>query len=162
MSTIWDLVEGFTSGVASAAAERFSGNVAMSIVERCCNELGWEIDERRSAREISLNFNDPITTIRQVNVFVGERGMSTSFRAASIVRIPTKQIQLQILGYLLERNVDPFIGWECITINGNVSFSVSYLAIAAGLNSDTFKLVCETLVKEVHEFDSRMSQAGLV
>jgi hypothetical protein len=39
---------------------------------------------------------------------------------------------------------------------------IAYWALAAGLDPTSFKLICETLVKEAHDFDDRMQKAGLL
>jgi hypothetical protein len=50
----------------------------------------------------------------------------------------------------------------CIRDDGNVAFSLNYCALAAGLHPGIFKMLCETMVKEAHEFDAKMNEAGLL
>ena len=64
MSLFKEFVEGFTSGFVSVASERQLFNStsrldASKVVETCCQQLGWSIDERLNANEVCLHFNDP-------------------------------------------------------------------------------------------------------
>jgi hypothetical protein len=43
-----------------------------------------------------------------------------------------------------------------------VAFSLSYCALAAGIDPGVFKMLCETMVKEAHEFDAKMDEIGLL
>ena len=68
MSMIRDFVEGVAAGFASATSERTSSaNPAVAIVERCCRNLVWTIDERPSASQMVLHFNDPLIGTRKLH-----------------------------------------------------------------------------------------------
>jgi hypothetical protein len=163
MNGFWDFLEGVASGLVSAVSEGTPVSPAGEVVETCCEELGWAIDERPNAHEMCLHFKDPIVGIRKVLVCFGDREVFVGFTVFSAVCVPAQQVPLNALGYLLKRNGQPFVGWQmCVGNNGDVGFAVNYFALAAGLRPEVFKLICETLIQEVHEFDAKMDKAGLL
>ena len=168
MSLFTDFVEGFTSGLASVLTEQASRESAGTshsggVVEECCRQLGWSIDERLNANEVYLHFNDSLIRIRKVLVSLGNQGATVSFTVFSAVSLPARQVPAEALGYLLKRNGEMCLAWQMRSRDdGNVSFALSYLAVALGLQHGTFKTICETMVREAHEFDERMNEAGLL
>jgi hypothetical protein len=163
MNPFRDFLEGVASGVVSAFSERRPACSAGDMVEMCCQRLGWSIDERPNVNEMRLHFTDPLIGIRKMLVGFGDRGIYLGFTVFSAVRIAAQEVPLAALAYLLERNGDPFVGWQmCNADGGDVGFAVNYFAFAAGLDPDVFKLICETMIKEAHEFDARMKKAGLL
>jgi hypothetical protein len=158
-----DFLEGVASDFVSAVFESTPDNPAGDLVETCCQQLGWSIDERPSARKMCLHFTDPLIRIRKLLVGIDDRGIYVGFTVFSAACVPPWQVPLEALGYLLERNGNPFVGWQmCIADDGNVGFTVNYLALAAGLRPEIFKLLCETMINEAHEFDAKMDKAGLL
>ena len=84
-------------------------------------------------------------------------------RFSALLAFQRSKSLFNALGYLLKRNGKPFVGWQmCVGNNGNVGFAVNYFALAAGLRPEVFKLICETMIQEVHEFDAKMDKAGLL
>ena len=163
MNLFWDFLEGVASGFGSAASEKTPVNPAGELVETCCHELGWAIDERPNAHAMCLHFKDPLVGIRKVLVGFGDQEFYVGFTVFSGVCVPPQQVPLNALGYLLKRNGQPFVGWEmCVGDNGDVGFALNYFALASGLRPAAFKLICETMLKEVHEFDAKMDKAGLL
>jgi hypothetical protein len=163
MNVLRDVLEGVASGFVSALFESTPDSSAGDLVETCCQQLGWSIDERPSAHEMCLHFTDPLIRTRKVLVGFGDRGIYVGFTVFSAARIPPQQVPLEALGYLLERNGKAFVGWQmCIADDGNVGFAVNYFALAAGLRPEIFKLLCETMIEEAHEFDAKMDKAGLL
>ena len=69
-----------------------------------------------------------------------------------------------VLAYLLKQNGSPLISWGMVVDDdeGRVGFLLNYFAIAAGLHESIFKVICETMVKEVYAFDEKMRKAGLL
>jgi hypothetical protein len=163
MKLFWDFLEGVASGFASTVAEKAPVNPAGEVVESCCRELGWVIDERPNAHEMCLHFKDPLISIRKVLVCFDDEGLFVAFTVYSAVCVPAKQVPLEAFGYLLKRNGESFVRWEmCIGDGGEIGFALNYFALASGLRHATFKLICDTMLKEVHEFDARMDKAGLI
>lgn len=163
MGLISDFMESMASGFASATAElRSHSDPAVLAVERCCERLGWSIDERPSAKELVLYFKDPLIRRRKVHLRFGELGIYATFNAHSSAWIPAERVPEEVLAYLLERNSNPFVCWQMCVGDDGVGFLLSYFAIATGLNENIFKLICETMIEEAHEFDKRMNKAGLI
>ena len=163
MNLFKDFVEGVASGFCSAVAERSPGSSAGDVVRTCCGQLGWSIDERLNANEVCLHFNDPLVGIRKVVVGIGDHGTIVAFTVFSAVCIQSQQVPANVLGYLLQRNSQLLIAWQmCVRDSGEVAFSITYCALAAGIDPGVFKMLCETMVKEAHEFDAKMDEAGLL
>jgi hypothetical protein len=163
MSLFMDFVESVASGVVSAVSERSSVSSAGDAVRTCCEQLGWSIDERLNANEVCLHFNDPLVGIRKVLVGIGDHGTIVGFTVFSAVNIPSQQVPAAALGHLLQRNSKLFVAWQmCIRDGGDVAFALNYCALAVGLQPGVFKMLCETMVKEAHEFDVKMREAGLL
>ena len=148
MSFLNELVGGVTSDVLSAVSERLSFTSASKLIEACCQELGWEIDERPSASRIALHFNDPVTRVRTVLVSIIERGTMVSFTVGSAVTMPAKEIPANVLGYMLERNSHCIVAWQVsIGDDGSACFAVNYLALTPGLNPGVFGMLCQCCCK---------------
>ena len=168
MSLFKEFVEGITSGVVSVASELQCLNSAgtpraCDVVEACCRQIGWSIDERLNANEVCLYFNDPLVRIRKVVVSTGDHGSIVGFTVFSAVSIPAQQVPAAVLGYLLQRNSQLFVAWQMGTRDsGEVAFTLNYCALALGLHHGFFKMLCETMVKEAQEFDAKMHEAGLL
>jgi hypothetical protein len=65
--------------------------------------------------------------------------------------------------FLLLRNKEAmFAAWALTDLEGQVGFVASYTALVDGLDAGTFKLVCETLVKEVSAVDGGLRATGLL
>jgi hypothetical protein len=163
MNRFWDFLGGVASGIVSPASEKTPVNPAGEVVETCCHELGWVINERPNANAMCLHFKDPLVRVRYVLVDFGDPGIYVAFKVFSAACVPQQQVPLNALGYLLKRNGQPFVGWEmCVGDTGSVGFALNYFALASGLRPEAFKLICETILKEVHEFDAKMDKAGLL
>jgi len=158
-----DFVKNVASGIVSVVTEQLSVSAAADAVTTYCQQLGWQINERLSANEICLHFDDPLVGSRKVRVNVGKDGVTVGFTVFSEVEIPTQRVPAAALAYLLQRNREKFVTWEmAIRDNGNVAFVLNYLAIAAGLTHGIFKGICVTMIEEAQEFDARMHKAGLL
>ncbi len=103
MSLFTDFFDGIVSGFVPAS-ETAPADSACEVVERCCQQLGWSIDERLNANEMCLHFNDPIIGIRKVMLSIGDRGATLDFTVFSAVDIPAKQVPTAALGYLLAQS----------------------------------------------------------
>ncbi len=163
MSFLNEFVEGVASDVFSAVSERLSYTAASKLIETCCQELGWAIDERPSAGRVALHFNDPVTRIRKVLVSIVEGGSMVSFTVASAVTMPAKEIPANVLGYLLERNSARLVAWHVsVGDDGSAVFGINYRALTPGLNPGVFRMLCQMLLQEASEFDDRMRKAGVL
>jgi len=64
--------------------------------------------------------------------------------------------------YLLQRNCQPFLSWQMYANdNGTHSFAVAQGVFLHAMTAPVFKTICEMLVKEVCDFDSKLRQAGM-
>jgi hypothetical protein len=159
---------GLLSHVLNSIASGFAPrrpNPAAVAAETCCEQLGWSVNERPNAKEMRLRFNDPLIRYRYVEIGFADDGVYLALRVFSAVWMPARMVPHAALGYLLERNGKLLVSWEvCIRQpdNGIVGFAVSYFALAAGLRAEVFKSICQTMIQEAYEFDSRMYQAGLL
>jgi hypothetical protein len=169
MGLFKDMMEGFANGFVSATANslRAGSQQGLSsngpaLIERLCQEVGWTVDERTSDGVV-LYFNDPVVRIRKVIVTEGSKLMLLStFSGASI---PASRVPAEVMGYLLTRNTQMAAGaWQASVMDNdrNVSFALAYYALVGGLDGATFKIFCEAMVKEAHEFDVKMKAAGLL
>ena len=124
----------------------------------------WLVGRRAyDANEIYLHFNDPLVGIRKVLVAIGDHGTLVGLTVFSSVSMPAQQLPAAALAHLLQRNGKLCVAWQlCVRDGGEVVFALNYCALAAGLNPGVFKMLCETMVKEAHEFDAKMREAGLL
>ena len=160
-----EVVKGFVNGFVAGVSDNgpvSQSRYGLAAIERLCRELGWTVDERVGDKGIVLHFRDPLVSIRPVMVVCGESiaGIST-FSAADI---PASRVPPEVLGYLLHRNNElTTAAWRVsASDDGNASFALAYCALISGLDSATFKYICDAQVKEVHAFDSKMQAAGLL
>src|SRR5580704_9337308 len=98
MSFLNELVGGVASDVLSAVSERLSFASASKLIEACCQQLGWAIDERPSVGRFALHFNDRVARVRTVLVSIVEGGAMASFTVASAVTMAAKEIPANVLG----------------------------------------------------------------
>lgn len=163
MSFVSELVKGVASDVLSAVSERLSFTSASTLIETCCQQHGWTINERPGAGKIALHFDDPVTGVRVVLVSIVECGAMISFTATSAVTMPAKEIPGSVLGYLLERNSHSIVAWRVsISDDGSAIFAANYRALTPGLNPGVFKMICQSLLQEASDFDERMQKAGVL
>jgi len=82
----------------------------------------------------------------------------------SAVEMEPRNISAEVMGHLLLRNKEAiFPAWQVMDNgNGNATFAVTYCALVQGLDAGVFKVICETMCKEVHEFDAKLRQAGML
>jgi hypothetical protein len=85
------------------------------------------------------------------------------FTVFSTVTIPAEQVPAAALGYLLQRNRELLPAWQMVVHDsGDVTFALYYCALASGLHQGVFKMLCETMIQEAHDFDAKMHEAGLL
>jgi hypothetical protein len=163
MNLFDDFLGSIASDFVSAVADRWSISAANSAIETCCQQLGWSIHSRTNDGRMCLQFNDPLIGTRAVMVSIVDRGAYVSFMAISPVTMPAKEIPASILGYMLERNVQPFVLWQlAVGNNGSALFTLNYRVPTPGLHPEVFKRLCQTMTAEALAFDSRMQRAGLL
>ena len=133
---------------------------ASEVVEDCCRQLGWSIDERIDAREVRLHFKDPVIGIRRVIVTVSEddRAMSiTTFSSAGCIR--ARQLPGAVLAYLVERNSKMIVSWQMfLRIDGQAMLALNYYTHASGMNPAVFRNTCETMVQEAQAVDAKLTE----
>jgi hypothetical protein len=167
MGLFKDLVEGVATGFLSATANghTFSSSHAgnsRELVETLCAQLGWKIDGREG-NTLLLSFTDPLVRIRQVVISCGDSGRLVGFGVYSAASLPPGQLPPEVPAYLLQRNTELSMpAWRMSANQGTVSFGLLYCALAQGLDAATLKVLCETMAKEVHDFDAKMHAAGLL
>jgi hypothetical protein len=169
MGLFGDLVEGFVTGLFDGGTDEAeeperNGRQGVNRIEACCAHLGWSIDGRVGERGVVLNFNDPLVRTRPVLITVGSSGHLAMFSVFSAAEIPPRNLSTEMMGHLLLRNKQAtFPAWQIDqNDNGNATFAVTYCALVEGLEAGTLKLICEAMCKEVHEFDAKLRQAGLM
>ena len=163
MSFVNDFFDGVASDIMSAVSDRWSINAADSAIESCCQQLGWSIHSRTNDGRVCLHFNDPLVETRVVMVSIVDCGAYVSFMAISPATMLAKEIPASILGYMLERNVQPFVLWQLtVGTDGSALFTLNYRVPTPGLHPQTFKLLCQTMIAEALAFDSRMHKVGLL
>lgn len=163
MGMLGNVFEAVINATASAVAKNLLPLAqAAGHSERLCQELGWSIDER-NGEGVVLYFNDPTIGVRKGLVTEGAKVMLISTFSGAVV--PASRVPVEVMGYLLTRNTQLAAGaWQASVMDndGNVKFALSYCALVAGLDAAAFKIICEAMVKEAHEFDVKMKVAGLL
>ena len=163
MNLLKDIFEGVTKAVVSGVSERSDAPSPGDVVDACCRELGWRIDERPAANKICLHFKDPRLGVRRVIVNAGSPEGMIAFTVYSAATLPARLVPADVLGYLLERNGKTLITWQIqISGEGNVNFLLDHYAFAAGLRPGLFKWICDALVCEAQDFDDRLHKSGLL
>jgi hypothetical protein len=164
MGLIHDMIEGFFEGFvegSSSALRMHQSRLGTERVERLCNESGWHINER-SGNSIVLYFEDSIVRTRRVRVGAGDRYVG--FICGSAAAMPSRKVPYEVLGYLLSRNSQlPAGAWQVAAIDGGkVSFYMTCDVLLKGLDADEFQLICASMAREVHDFDAKMKEAGIL
>jgi hypothetical protein len=163
MGMLGNVFEAFLNATADAVAKSLLPQAQTAgHIERLCQELGWSIDER-NGEGVVLYFNDPTFGVRKVLVTEGAKVMLISTFSGAVV--PASRLPVEIMGYLLTRNTQlAGAAWQASIMEngGSVKFALAYCALIAGLDATAFKVICETMVKEAHEFDVKMKAAGLL
>jgi hypothetical protein len=163
MGMLGNVFEAVVNATASAVAKSLLPQEEVpGRIERLCQELGWSIDER-NGEGVVLYFNDPAIGVRKVLVTEGAKVMLISTFSAAV--IPASRVPIEVIGYLLTRNTQlAAAAWQAAIMDngGNVKFALAYCALVEGLDTAAFKVICETMVNEAHEFDVKMRAAGLL
>lgn len=164
MSFFSEVLTGIASEFVSGFRDGLAVNGANGVIDTFCRELGWEIDERYNQGRVGLYFKDSVIGRRTVRVSIVGGGAMVSFTVGSAVSMPAKEIPVEILGHLLERNSELVGGWFVSVDDDDdtACFAVNYCALSSGLNAAVFKLTCETLLEEANDFDDKMRQAGVL
>lgn len=157
-----DLINGFTDGFFGTLANGTPSGHA-GLIPRLCHEVGWSIDEQ-DGDTTRLHFRDPLVGVRKLRIFAGE-GPLVSFYVNSFAALPARSLPEEVPCYLLLRNSEIGVGaWQMTTPDddGDVLFLFQYCALAAGLDPDGFKFICEKMLREALAFDEKMHKAGLL
>jgi hypothetical protein len=129
--------------------------------DRICEELGWPIDYRQG-NIIGLYFHgDRITPKRLVMVAFDPEVEIITFSCTcqgEFRRLPD-----DLLPALMMRNAEvTFGGWVAGLDAGSISLKVHYTALAAGVDAQSFKMICSMMVKEVAEVEGALRGKGLI
>lgn len=161
MSLFGNLVEALAVGVATVAHESQRPSGGMSILESCCSQLRWGIDEREGRHGIILHFRDQTIGIRKVLVTTGDTGEIGTIMTCSASSL--RQAPQQVTEYLLRRNTNSFIAWQMTDSNdGSITFAVGCGVLLQALTPAIFKTYCELVLKEASEFDTKLRSAGVL
>jgi hypothetical protein len=134
------------------------GGGRTAAVEALCAELGWSVDERSGPGAILLHFRDPAIGVRKVIVSVGECGDIGVVSVLSASQL--RQAPGELVGYLLNRNAQMLPAWQMTRSDGGeFTFAVKQGVFLRGMRAAAFRLICETLLKEAHDFDSKLRGA---
>jgi hypothetical protein len=151
------------AGVRPSVSERPPVTADANLIVTCCRELSWAAYERLSADKYLLHFSDPLGGSHKIQICMGDQGATMSFTVCSAVRISAKQAPATVLGVLLKQNSEQFAGWQMsIGDDDQISFFFGYCVPTTGLHPGLFKTLCEKMAKKVHDFDSRMHEAGVL
>ncbi|VTR93422.1 unnamed protein product [Gemmata massiliana] len=154
----------FTGGVSGAtnSAARVGRSGGIRQIEHLCDQIGWGIDERLGDSGIGLDFKDPIVGTRRLLVTAGEK--IAILNLFSSAEFPARHVPIELALHLLQRNHEGiFHAWRMIgPEGGKVGFAAVYSALMEGLDPVTFKTICETLFKEVHAFDAKLRESGVI
>ncbi len=167
MGLFQNLVDGFANGVVSAIADgrtfgSAQGARGTQVIEACCSQLGWDIDERIGSTGFALHFKDPLVGIRKLLITVGESGRIIMLLVSSAGQFSPQQLSPEMLGYLLRRTSELVFGAWRLAAGTTVTFDLAYGLIASGLDAAVFKALCETMCKEAYDFDAKLRQAGVL
>jgi len=162
MFSLGDLFKGFANSLINSAKGKVQSNVGIRKIENLCNQLGWSIDGRMDDSGLVLNFSDPTVGTRQLLVTAGESGRMAFLSMACLVSIAPDDLPNELGYHLLMRNkAGVFHSWQlCENTNGRAGFIASYCALVDGLDPVMFKVICDTLLKEVHEVDNGLRSKG--
>ena len=158
MSFLTDVTNGIVEGLRGSVSEdRERGRI-----DRLCRELGWSVDER-DGQKIMLHFKDSLTGIRKVFISGGDEPL-VLLAVYSFAILPANNVPEQVCSYLLSRSSEMSLGsWQAAADrDGDVLFSVKYVAAGRGLTAALLKFACEGMIREAASFDLRMSKAGLL
>lgn len=129
------------------------------LADRFCRELNWSVDER-DGDTIRLRFKNPDGGFRKVMITEYARGMIFSVCSHHIIQAGA--IPPDFLAYLLTRNLIADIGFGMWGMQPGdrdmISFHLSYIALAGGLDAATFRDICQSLCEEALDFDRKVSQ----
>lgn len=162
MGMLGNVFKTIISTTASAVAKnQLPQEQAAGHIERLCQELGWSINDCNG--EGVLYFRDTTIGVRTVLV---KRGLKFALiSTCSEAMLPASRLPAEVMGYLLTRNTQlAMAAWQASVMDndGQVKFALSYCAFVPGLDAAAFKIICEAMVKEAHEFDVKMKAAGLL
>jgi hypothetical protein len=163
MGMLGNAFEAFINATAAAVVKSLLPQAQASWhIARLCQELGWSIDER-NGEGVVLYFNDPAIGVRKVLVTEGAKVMLISTFSGAVV--PASRVPVEVMSYLLTRNTQlAAAAWQASVMDndGQVKFALAYCALVAGLDATAFKVICEAMVQEAHEFDVKIKAAGLL
>jgi hypothetical protein len=164
MGLLGDFFTGVANGVLKSSPRTVQSNPGVRQVEAICAQNGWGIDERMGDDGIVLNFKDKVVGTRQLLVTVASSGNIALFSVFSAASFAPRDLPADLGYFLLLRNKELlFSSWK-LTKNDNdtVGFSASYCALLNSLTATTFKVICETLLKEVYEVDLGLQSKGYI
>lgn len=167
--SMWDaFFEGVADACFSIAARNMralqNGNdSAHGRIDRLCGDLGWPVDER-DGNTIRLHFTGRNGGIRKVSVMDGDEPIVTLMSSSEAV-ISASRVPPDVMAYLLRRNLNGSgIGNWAMQLDDedDVMFALIYQPLGEGLCPESFKFICESLVKEVADFDHKLREARLL
>lgn len=146
-------------GLFSSAA-RASGTTKL---DRLCGQLGWSIDIRKG-HVIGLHFRgDDFRPQRTVVVAHKDGDPLMSFSCRSLAEFPEYNLPEHLAPGLLARNEDVALGgWTADIDDDTFALVLRYKAFDAGVDAETFKLICSVMVKEVATLEEKLRSKGLL
>src|SRR5487761_1286229 len=137
----------FWSGFAQGLTQALNGQESYGRIERCCEQLGWGIDER-DGDTLGLNFKCPVTGRRTVYINSGNEPLVFFIEPSLVVVPPQKSDDGHfILGYALLSNNDTRLGkWQArFNKRQEVLLTLTYTALGDGLSAAALKYICTTM-----------------
>lgn len=148
------IVESFTRGYVGARG---------GLVVHLSRQLGWEIDEQKG-RVYGFHFKgDAVTPRRTVYVVHAEGDKFMSFGCYCRAEFTADNLPGDLPLALMSRGQSLHGGWEAdIEKDDTITFLCSYTPHADGMDADSFKTICLTLVNEVAEVEASLHRKRLM
>ena len=129
-------------------------------IERCCEQLGWSIDDRKGDR-ITLNFKCPVVGTRPVFIQGGDEPL-VLFAAYSLTIFDARRVPDVATNFALWQSSESSMGKWQISLNDEdeLFFALTYNALGAGLDAAALKYICGGMAATASDFDAKMKREG--
>lgn len=155
--SVWDSISGFANGVRDS--------LAGGLTAWLCREIGWKINEvRDGAAHLKFRDSNALEGVRDIVVCEDTAPFARVYCISHAI-LPSDDVPAPIMIYALLRNNDIPLGKWGVHVSSSKRQAVFVLdrwALAHGLDAAAFKVICESTLNEVSEFDARMRKSGLM
>lgn len=151
---------GFTDAVVGIAKAVNAIN-GRGRIERCCEQLGWSIDDRKGNR-ITLDFKCPLVGKRPLFILNGDEPL-VLFSAYSLTIFDSRRVPDKVTSFALWQSSESAMGKWQISLSDDedeLFFILSYNALGAGLDAAAMKYICGGMANTASEVDAKMKREG--